>query len=541
MKQIINLIQLGKGILTCMSFLLLFNSCSEDVLQEEPKDFLAPNNTFVNKSGFEAGLTALYANARETHMTRSREPGLLEKEWEVNYGQGADIGYHIDQKSFITDYSVVNSSNSTVLNFWRTYYSLVKDANILISRANDESAVWESDVEKNEIVAQARFFRAYAYRTLTWFWGDVPIIEEEIKTPKLDFKRNPASEVIDFILEDLKFASQNLPNENPDGARLSKAAADYLLAETYIVKKQWDEAISSVNRILDDSQYDLMRNRFGSMTDKPGDVYWDLFRLGNQDRSSGNKENIFAWQYEFNVDGGHYNAQERAWGPFLERLKTPDNMQAILKNDLLGRPVVFIRITPWVENEMWDDFDNDMRNSEFNVKREFVINNPESAFFGEVIEPTEDNYVRNMFPYYQKFTHPYGHPQGYDTSGRIYTDWYVFRVAGAYLLRAEAYLGKGDLGNAANDINKVRGRAGASPITSAEVDIDYILDERARELLGEEDRRVILNRTGKLLERTKLYNPVSGPTMQDFHNLFPIPQAEIDANKEAELTQNPGY
>ena len=80
----------------------------------------------------------------------------------------------------------------------------------------------------------------------------------------------------------------------------------------------------------------------------------------------------------------------------------------------------------------------------------------------------------------------------------------------------------------------------ADPI-SVDVDIDYILDERVRELLGEEHRRVTLCRTGKLVERTKLHNPVSGLTIQEHHALFPIPQNEIDANKEAELVQNPGY
>jgi hypothetical protein len=510
-----------------MALLLVsaITSCDKDVLDEKPKDFLSPDNTFINKEGFEAGLTALYANARGIHASWQ---GLNEKVWQVNYGQGADIGYHIDEKNFITDYTIVNSDNPFVLQLWRKFYALVKDANVIITRAEGEDAKWESDEEKNEIIAEAKFFRAFAYRFLVWYFGDVPLVKEEITAPKFDFVRSPASEVIAFMLEDLEFASQYLPTENPTGARLSKAAADYLLAETYNAMGQWDKAIAAADRILNDGQYDLMYNRFGSMTDKPGDVYWDLFRYGNQDRSSGNKENIFAWQFEYNVDGGYYNSVERAWGPFLERLKTPDNKQAILKDEILGRPVTFIRITPWVEEGMWDDFDNDMRNSEYNVQREFFINNPESAFFGDQIQPTPDNHVRNMFPYFKKFTMPYGHPQGYDTGGTIYTDWYVFRVAGVYLLRAEAYL-------------VVRGRAHASPVAPANVDIDYILDERARELLGEEHRRVTLRRLGKLVERTQLYNPVSGPTMQDFNALLPIPQDEIDANNEAELTQNPGY
>lgn len=520
-------------------FLLVVISCNEEqFLKEDPKDFLAPENTFVDKANFEAALVTLYDNTRGIHCSNQ---GLHEKEWEVFYGQGADIGYHIDKKNWITDYSTVNSSNGSVSRFWNKFYSVVKDANVLITRAEGDQVTWDSEDDKNQIVAEARFFRAYAYRCLVSFFGGVPLITEEISEPKFDFVRATKDEVWALVLEDLKFASNNLPTANPTGARLSKAAADYLLAETYLVLKQWDNAISATNAILNDSQYGLMTTRFGSMTDKPGDPYWDLYRLGNQDRGSGNKENIFAWQYEFDVPGGHYNAVERAWGPFLEKLKTPDGMQAILKDEFLGRPVVFIRITPWVETGMWDDFDNDMRNSEYNVRRKFYINNPESAHFGEEIQPTTENYVRNMFPYYQKFTHPHGHPQGYDPSGRIYTDWYLFRVAGVYLLKAEAYLGKGDQANAAAAINVVRARANAAPVAPADVNIDYLLDERARELLGEEARRVVLNRMGKLVERTKLHNPVSGLTIQDFNALLPIPQSEIDTNDGAVLEQNPGY
>jgi len=514
-------------------------SCNQDkFLKENPKDFLAPENTFVDKENFEAALVTLYDNTRGIHCSNQ---GLNEKAWQVFYGQGADIGYHIDKKSYVTDYSTVNSSTGSIRSFWNKFYSIIKDANVIITRAEGEQVIWNSEADKNEIVANAKFFRAYAYRCLVSYFGGVPLITEEISAPKFDFVRASATDVWGLVLEDLLFATANLPTANPTGARLSKAAADYLLAETYLVLNQWDNSIAAIDRILNDGQYDLMRSRFGSMTDKPGDPYWDLYRLGNQDRKSGNKENIFAWQYEFDVPGGHYNAVERAWGPFLEKLKTPDNRQAILKDDRLGRPVVFIRITPWVETGMWDDFDNDMRNSEYNVRRKFYINNPASANFGEEIQPTAGNYVRNMFPYYQKFTHPHGHPQGYDTSGRIYTDWYLFRVSGAYLLKAEAYLGKGDKVNAAAAINAVRSRANAAPVTPANVDIDYILDERSRELLGEEARRVVLNRTGKLVERTRLHNPVSGLTIQDFHALFPIPQAEIDINDGAVLEQNPGY
>src|SRR3546814_165108 len=100
---------------------------------------------------------------------------------------------------------------------------------------------------------------------------------------------------------------------------------------------------------------------------------------------------------------------------------------------------------------------------------------------------------------------------------------------------------KGDKINAAADINTVRARAQATDVAADEVDVDYILDERARELVVEEPRRLTLARLGLLDERIKLHNPVSAPSIQEFHNLWPIPQTEIDANVAATLSQNPGY
>ena len=73
------------------------------------------------------------------------------------------------------------------------------------------------------------------------------------------------------------------------------------------------------------------------------------------------------------------------------------------------------------------------------------------------------------------------------------------------------------------------------------VNIDYILDERARELYLEEFRILTLTRLGKLVEITRRYNPHNGNTYDDHNDLWPIPFDEIEKNIEAKLTQNPGY
>ena len=82
------------------------------------------------------------------------------------------------------------------------------------------------------------------------------------------------------------------------------------------------------------------------------------------------------------------------------------------------------------------------------------------------------------------------------------TDWYIARLAETYLIRAEAYVWKGDMANAAVDVNKVRQRAGCAPYTAAKMSIATILDERARELYYEEGRKTELTRIAYLFAKT---------------------------------------
>ena len=94
---------------------------------------------------------------------------------------------------------------------------------------------------------------------------------------------------------------------------------------------------------------------------------------------------------------------------------------------------------------------------------------------------------------------------------------------------------------AADAVNEVRRRARVSDVDDADMDMDFLLDERIRELYGEESRRFTLVRTGTLIDRVKTYNPEARDRIKDYHVLWPIPQAIRDANRDVEFPQNPGY
>jgi hypothetical protein len=115
------------------------------------------------------------------------------------------------------------------------------------------------------------------------------------------------------------------------------------------------------------------------------------------------------------------------------------------------------------------------------------------------------------------------------------------RLAETYLLLAEAQFRQGRTTDAAATLNIVRARAGASAITPAQVTLDFILDERSRELITEEQRRYTLLRTGTWFDRTTRFNPLARAAVQPRDSLLPVPQSVIDANLGRKMNQNPGY
>jgi len=181
------------------------------------------------------------------------------------------------------------------------------------------------------------------------------------------------------------------------------------------------------------------------------------------------------------------------------------------------------------------------------MRREFYYTNPASAYFGQKVGPktTEIDTMQNVYPYPRKIEGNVGTLTNTSTSwsGRTFQDFMVFRLAETYLLRAEAYFRKGDLASAAKDINIVRARAKANPISAAQVTEDYILDERARELITEEPRRRTLVRMNRLVDRVQKYciRSITRSSIQPYHRFWPIPQSAIDANSTKVLPQTPGY
>ena len=535
-------------ILSVLPIAIFLFACKKEVLDEVPEAFLASDVVLVSKTGFDNYITALHQAAREELAGEDlgRFPDM---------NLGTDIGTTGQEQSVnFRNYSTfLTPSAGAVSSPWNwAYTQMILRANTVIEYASkpELAGIWTNDAEKNAVIAEARFFRAYTYNFLANLYGGVPIVDKTFQNPKTDFVRNKREEVYAFAKADLEFAVQYLPvtvAKTSEG-RIVKGAAQHLLTEVYISTGELDKSIAVASDLINSGTYKLMTTRFGTNASRPGDVYADLFAEGNQNRSSGNLETIYVWQFENLTPGGgggtNGNNTIRQWVPALWNLKDPAGVNGFALVDSLNRGVAYSRPTSWFLYDLWaSDWNNDIRNSVYNIRRKFYYNNPASTYFGKEVEPrtTQEDTMRNFYPYLRKLE---GRPfNGDNASGRTGKDWIVYRLAETYLLRAEAYMRKGDLVKAAADVNAVRNRSNAKSIAPADVTLDYILDERARELITEEPRRRTLTRVGKLIERTRKYQTRADvrSTIQDQHAFYPIPQSAIDANFSAKLEQNAGY
>ena len=543
-------------------------SCNEDKwLEEEPFSFYAPENSFSEPFQFHEAVGTLYYFGRRWY-NNAYNMGCCTYLW----GGAADICFSAlaPTHEYNNPTAGITPQWERALRMWKYNYREIFDANVVLGRIDNPDVDWTTAEERNIVEAEARFFRAFAYRNLAMLYGDVPLVTEELKAPKRDFVKAPRADIYDQIFTDLDFAVNNLPDvsEVLDG-RLSKEAANFLLAEMYLAAEDYSSAISAATAVIDHPALALMTERFGTRVDEPGDVYWDLFRRGNFRRSEGNTEGIWVFPIDWNSPEAS-KGSNIGWchPPAYWQVKDSTGVSLFTGPNHAwgGATIGWLGITPYVENTIWERTgDGDIRNSGHNIFRDIIANNPASVAYGDsIVKSGMIDYQRNAnqgnFQWDNgRFWHAIfvkniavnNYPAEFlldpvtgvtlSSARNRFSDTYGMRLAEAYLLRAEAHLMSGNTASAATDINVVRARANAQPVAAGDVDLDYLLDERARELCFEEHRHFVLKRNDVYVERTVAYNPVSSATIQDYHKLLPIPHSEIERNTEAELIQNQGY
>jgi starch-binding outer membrane protein, SusD/RagB family len=407
------------------------------------------------------------------------------------------------------------------------------------------------------------------------------------------------------IIEDAIAATQNLPDKRPAGAfKLSKAAAFHLLAKAYIHRgysaanqtSDFQNAYTAATEIINNPA------KYGVALQAN---YADIFKPGN-DYNSEVLYSVERVPGNFGADeigtpngigaGKGVDAANDFCGDYT-LVRAPLNTSSVqpvsTRTILYGRPIKRFCPTPWTYNTAFADKVNDSRyegtfrtvyltstavtgfainDTAFvmaltnriadslngvlpagpRLKPYRVIPPREFYFCGGSIDATV---TRNMHPSISK----YEDPAKLDPNFQGTRPFQVFRFGETYLLAAEAALKLGNTTDAMNLINVIKLRAAYRPglttgqitarydlikITSAaQVTLDYILDERTREICGESTRWPDLAVRGKLVERVTLYNTDAAPLIKAFHVLRPIPQSQLDASNvdNKPSYQNPGY
>jgi starch-binding outer membrane protein, SusD/RagB family len=541
----------------------LFTGCiSEEILNERPPHLITTETLYTSYAGFETGVNSLYSRVRlESSGGNGHRSETFKTGTDVLTANSAirEGGFSLIAQEWG---SLLNPNHGYIYDLFAWLYSVVNGANTIITQSEKPDIDWSGGVgtpeeNKNLILAEARAIRAWAYRHLTFGWGDVPLsLEESLgSTIRTDWERTPVAEVRNQILADLLFAEPHIPIEPQLRGRLTKGAVQHYLSEMYLTLGDPGNALIWADKVINTPQYRLITERYGVRANRPGVPFADMFYDGNSNRDQGNTEALWVFQYERGVPGGGGSSRRR-----IHLSRYADwvvNGVRPLQNTVErgGRGGTRCSLTNYFMNELFEPQDD--RFSQYSVRTFFILKDAEANApyaadrlppgynYGDTlwVDWTEDlsptNLVNVNRPFLRKMEGAYA--ENPDDAGDQYNDEPYLRLAETYMLKAEAEYLLGRPEDAAETLNVIRRRSNASEISADVVNIDFILDERARELTMEEHRRWTLIRTGKWIERTRAHNKNGGQFITERDLLFPIPQAVIDANLTGIMSQNPGF
>ncbi len=551
----------------------VFSSCS-NYIEEESLSFPPADESYKTTGGFQLLVNSTYARLKEIY---GANPWFFVSGTDLYTG-----GFNAD--SPLGDYKSLTPAAANVEELYVACYSQIQSANKVVYY----STITAPASNLNALVGEARYLRANAYFLLVQAYGGIPIVNENITNIETtSFSRNSEEEVYNQIIEDLtaSLASVGTASYNTSG-KVNKRAVNDLLAKVYLTRgyqpygKPTDFATAAA---FADAAI------AGQALSLP---FEELFKPGNDL----NAETIFSVQYDKNSTstspGTLGNRQYSYYSSNLGSTNTgaPQRSQNLL-------PTAFALSLYEQNDKRWDATfmttiytGTEVSNGAsatvvyFPYYRSPSLANLKTLHFYEPkwFTPGDRTAYIASHPDLQKPNRPNGDPRGYhrwgeysaeaqnaagwindagtipvkkfddpDPSTPLSTgststrDIILARLGDTYLIAAEAYFQAGVPSTALSRLNAVRARAGATAAIESQLNIDYILDERAREMLGEYNRWFDLKRTGTLTTRVpgnnyrvKLADFGTAPNQR---LLRPIPQKAIDLNKNKDFPQNPGY
>lgn len=535
---------------------LLLTACEKELTEDSRTE--VTDNYISTPAGLQTAVNAGYSYLRTFYGTELG--GNLSVAGTDEFTAGADADR--DYNTYSSNLSPTKGNLATV---WSNCYIAINTCNAVINRAPEINGMDET--LKTTRVAEARFLRAQYYFLLVQLFGPVHLNLEETVGVVTAASRAPVATIYSTIIDDLNFAVANLPVTSTDYGRAIKPAAQHLLAKVYLTRAGIDGNTDDYAKAAE-----LAKSVITGYSFKLLDDFADVFAQGTGEK---NNEVIFSVQYSNNILLNGDGNQAHLF--FLFSYDTFSGMQRDLAN---GRgykrfkPTSF-NLTTLYDHQLDTRWDKTFKRVYLcNKAGNYTINGHsvamklgDTAIYFPDVELTaaqiaKKNYnvyppskvTETAYPTLTKFLDPL-RPDASTIPG--IRDFILFRLADTYLIAAEGLMMSGHSDEALTYINTVRRRAAkkgntdaetaanrkAMEITAAQLNLDFILDERARELNGEHQRWFDLVRTKQLVTRVKKYNTLGAPNIKDYHMLRPIPQTQIDRTDGGlnSFSQNPGY
>jgi len=499
----------GCVLIICM---IITGSCSEDILNYPDPNAKNTDTYFNTPAEIEQGAFAVYSSFYHNSAFAWQLPEYFDALANEIEGRPSSAGEGNIQACWHYQH---NATTDVFRSYWRLLYRMILRSNLVIYKAGEYVAKNGNDEKVSLALGDAHFLRGWAYSQLAFHWGSVPIRTSYVSEEGAG-ARVPAEQVWSQAEADFKEAQNLLPESWPATfvGRATKGAATGFLGKLYLYNKKYAQAEAEFAKMND--KYSLL----------PGNLWDNNFGETNEN----NAENVFAIQF-YNEPG------TSQWYMFGD----PE------VNTNPGRQNAHAQLYSWTDWSNWAF--QPRRVADFQYKNEagaaYVDPRAALTFYGGAIgdQTYGDNTPGGPQPYpfasvghwYRKVTNKENKLN--ENAVQTGNDIRLMRYADVILMRAECKLESGDIAGCLSFINQVRERIGAfkylGSYSKAQA-FELLKRERQLEFMGEQIRYNDLKRWGILKEtmNVELQAMWGTPNVQDKHNLFPIPQAEIDTNPE---------
>lgn len=462
----------------------------------------------------------------------------------------------------VNDYtSNFNATNANLNSLWEYNYQALNFCN--------EALYQLSQIEMNNkdvFIGEVSFLRAMYSWIIAEMWDDTHYTTEPSRGAVTTANLTSKEDIYTQIFADIEMAINNCPETVSEGGRVTKWAAKAMKARMLLTRGQKEAAADLAKEIIDSNKFKLF------------DDYAALWDMSNSEGSL-NSECIWFVNYtsDLLLDQELDNTVQERGGNNLHLMycEKYDNQAGMVRDLINGRPFNRYMATRYLL-ELYDQ-QNDQR-WKATFKNLWIMNNPKTIGKYTAMTDTAIYLINGIVSSEQRARAEsryqlYGIDDLYEADGtpkgnrevefqinkfddptrpdlssvESARDHFVFRIAEMYLIVAEGYMESNksvalEYMNALRRTRAIEGKESAMEITSGDLTIDFILDERARELCGEELRWFDLKRTGTLVERVKAYNKDAASHITSDHTVRPFPQNFLDAiQNKGDFPQKKGY